>query len=447
MPDRRTVLRAAAAGAAAAVVSGCSGGRLPGFGPTVTVAVTWSGRELAAFRAVLDGLDGLDGLEPGYGVDLIPLGDDISTALGPNVARRPDVVMLPQPGLVRVHQDRLAPLSGVVDVAGWPYADVWKDLLLLPDRRGSGTTKLYGLPFKVAHKSAVWYRRSVFTEHGLRPPALWSEWLELNRVLTEKGKTPLSLAGADGWMLTDFFENVLLGYSPDAYQALTGENRRPLGDEPAVHETLRLLGGMWARHGALSGGATGSLVRQFGDAVVDVFGHGRAAMVVAPDFAEPLVRRFAVSWDDVDVFTFPEVDVDGDDNPVTGRARPLIVGGDVAVLSKGAGPDALDLVKRLTGEAAPLPWIRHTGGFLRAHRNTLVYEDHLHVLKKLASDLSNRPSDMRFDLSDQLAAIGGRGGLWRVLQDFLAAVGGRGDEVDVTAEADRAVRQLTELGR
>ena len=142
----RSSRRAFLGAAATLVVAGCSSDVL-GLRRSVRVAVSWSGQELRAFHKVLDGLGRLD-----YPVEVVPLGDDISTAFGARSTRRPDIVMLPQPGLVPRHLHDLEPIPD--DLADLGRARLWKEQLV-----HDGTT--YGVPFKTAHKSAVWYRPSV----------------------------------------------------------------------------------------------------------------------------------------------------------------------------------------------------------------------------------------------------------------------------------------------
>lgn len=401
MPSRRTVLRAAAA-AGLATTTGCTAtADVLGLRPTVKVAVSWSGRELRAFRDVLDAV-----VPDEYVVEVIPLGDDIASAFGPRAPRRPDVVMLPQPGQVRSLDD-LEPLPAELAAEPWPYAEVWRDLVL---RNGV----MSGLPFKIAHKSAVWYRRSVFAEHGERPPGTWQEWIELNDRLGRRGVAPMVLAAGDGWVLTDVFENALLGLSPETYRRLAQARPPRPSREPAVRDALRLTGELWAPPGALAGGVDRSLTQQFPDAVVEVFGYRRGAMVQAPDFAELIIREFAADRSDVGVFTVP---------PVTaGRPGPVVIGGDVAVLPAPAGEEAKDLIRRLAAPGATETWI-HTGGFLAANRDTPA-AGYSTELALLAGQLSG--GSTAFDLSDQLGALGGARGLHRVLHRFLTRVGGRG---------------------
>jgi alpha-glucoside transport system substrate-binding protein len=412
----RSSRRAFLGAAATLVVAGCSSDVL-GLRRSVRVAVSWSGQELRAFHKVLDGLG-----KPDYPVEVVPLGDDISTAFGARSTRRPDIVMLPQPGLVPRHLRDLEPMPD--DLAELGRARLWKDLLV-----HDGTT--YGVPFKTAHKSAVWYRPSVFRQVGVQPPRLWADWLTLNRTLTQAGVTPLSLAAGDGWVLTDFLENVLLGIAPTVYLRLaTAADPRP-SRQPEFAAALRLLGTMWSAPDALAGGVKRSLVQQFPDAVVDVFGHRRAAMVLASDFAEPVVRSFAADPDDIGVFTFPPLD--------PGAPAPVVVGGDVMVLPKPTTEDARDLVRHLAAPTAADPWIKE-GGFLVDGRVSGYSPE----LTRLAEQLARPGEQLQFDLSDRLGRLGDINGLWRVLTDFLTQIGGRGAAV-VPEAIDAAMSELREL--
>ncbi|MEV8374174.1 ABC transporter substrate-binding protein [Kribbella sp. NPDC056861] len=415
MPTSR---RAFLGASAALLAAGCSSTPdVLGLRRSVRIAVSWSGQELRAFHSVLDNLGRLD-----YPVEVVPLGDDISTAFGPRSARRPDLVMLPQPGLVAQHREDLESMPE--DLADRSRARLWHELLV-----ADGTT--YGLPFKTANKSAVWYRPSVLAKAGLQPPTQWSEWLAVNRALSESGIRPLALAAGDGWVLTDFLENVLLGSSPSAYQALaTAAHPRP-SEQPAFAAALRLLGTMWSAPGVLAGGVERSLVQQFPDAIVEVFGHHRAAMVVASDFAEPVVRSFATDPDDIGMFTFPPMS--------PGGPAPVVVGGDVMVLPKPTSDDARDLVRRLAAPAAVDPWIT-AGGFLADGRTTGYSPE----LTRLAKQLVAPTASLQFDLSDRLGRLGDINGLWRVLTDFLVRIGGRGSDV-VPEAVEAALAQLKKV--
>jgi alpha-glucoside transport system substrate-binding protein len=371
-----------------------------GLGDAVRVAVSWSATELAAFRSVLAGR----GVED---YELIPLGDDIDAALGARTTGRPNVVALPQPGQVARNLDNLEELPA--DIWHAEYDRIWEQL---PGR--------FALPFKLAHKSVVWYRTALFAEHGLKPPSTWEEWLALNdsiignRELRARGVAPLALGGADGWMLDGFFENILLRNFETTYDALAAPHHDPqLWASTEVRTVFEMLGTIWGRPGALPGGPRRALVQQFPDAVLEVVRHDRAAMVVAPDFAESVIRRFTEGQDEVDTFTFPAM---------RGNRGPLIAGGDLLVLTRPASQQARDLIRYLGTATAPVPWIRDTGGFIAANPDTEP-RFYSRTLKKLARELRNPTMRIRFDLSDQLGAAGGRAGLQSVLQEFLQSLG------------------------
>lgn len=418
---RRAILGAAAGGGAALALAGCGAADALGLRHPVRVAVSWSAAELQAFNAVLDGFGRL-----GYDVEVLPLGDDIGAAFGPRTALRPDIVLMPQPGTVIANAGRLAPVPPALRTGRWPYAPVWDFL----------RPAALGVPFKMAHESMVWYRRSVFARYGVSEPRHWSDWLGVNARLASAGVPPLAVAAGDGWMLTQTFDNVLLGAAPQAHRGLVDGTLRWTDD--GVSRAFRLLGRMWAAPGTLAGGVNAALVRQFPDAVVAVFGHQRAAMVVAPDFAEGVIRQFAPDLADVGAFPFPLVDGDPLDPVPVGGATRTVIGGDIAVLTAPASAHAQDLVIRLAGAKAPLPWITGHGGFIAANLDTpRTYRP---VVAQLAGQLTEPGRDLVFNLSDELGALGGREGLWRVLQDFLVRVGHGGPGAVPDAARDAAAR-------
>lgn len=459
--DRRTFLRTSATLPLAATVSGCAADELLGTRNAVRVAVTWSGAELEAFRDVIDNLRGLDMTHLGltrpmdYAVDLIPRGDSIAAAIGARGTVKPDVVMLPRPGLVNRYRDDLEalPREGNAQLSKrvWPHQDRWRQLL-----SDSDTGQMYGLPFKVAHKSAVWYRKQLFAEHGLTPPRSWWELLGLvdqlvrNDELRRAGIAPLALGAADGWVLTDVFENILLALHDDTYKLLlefhpdpNSESVRRWNDHHVVEALVR-LGRLWGRRGVLSGGLDRSLVSQYPDAVQEVFAYERAAMVVAPDFADLIIEErygaepSARRRDEVGVFQFP---ADSRSGP-----PPVLVGSDIAVLPAPASAPAKDFVMRLSHRGAALPWIHHARGFIAANPRTNARYSAQSA--RLARDLeelrdpetSTQEGEQRgrlaFDLSDQLEAVGDRDGLWRALDRFLLDIGDRYDEIDTSALRD-----------
>jgi alpha-glucoside transport system substrate-binding protein len=391
----------------AGVTAGCGElARTAGLDDYVRVAVSWSSAELAAFASVLDRRTVTD-------YELIPLGDDIGAALAARTAGRPDIVAVPQVGHVAANLANLAPLPDGV----WhdEYRKIWPG------------GQRFALPFKLAHASVVWYRKEVFARHGLSTPATWDDWLALNEKIVDIGMAPLALGGADGWLLAQFFENVLLRTFEDTFDALTRPHRATLWKSADVRDAFEMVATMWGRAGALSGGADRALVQQFPDAVLEVCRYGRAAMVPAPDFTESVIRRFAAEPTDFDTFTFPSRD---------GADTPYAVSSDLLVLTTPASGAAQDLLRFLATPAAPVPWIRDTGGFIAANPFTDI-DFYSPTLRRLA--LALRDHEIRFGLADQLGRLGGSEGLQRVLQELLRAVAAGDSPRDVASAACAAM--------
>lgn len=421
MVSRRAMLRA---GVVLPLVAGCAPG-LAGDPDSVRVAVAWSGGELAAFREVLAGFDA------GAGVQVVPLGDDIDTALGSGGRAAPDIVMMPQFGRVGANaaRGRLRPVADELWQPRERYAEYWRRMLFHDG-------KPFGVPFKASAKSLVWYDREAVARYGLGDPAAWTvpDWIRAAADLSGAPVRLLALAGADGWVLTDSFENMLLAESPDDYDDLAANPPPRRWDRRAVRAALTHLGALWGVPSAR--GIGHALTRQFPDAVREVFDHRTAVMVAMPDFAEPIVRRclrHAKRSDDVVGTTwFPPVRPGGN--------RPRIVGGDVAVVTARAKCAADRVVAALAGPAAPNPWITGYGGFLGPNQETTVtYSPHLAAA---AAELRAEPV---FELSERVGVMGGRDGLWPVLVDFLEDVGDGAGPVD--AAVDRAVRALDDAER
>ncbi|MGK8558069.1 ABC transporter substrate-binding protein [Nocardia gipuzkoensis] len=427
MGTRRAVLQA---GLVIPLAAACAPDLLLGSADAVRVGVSWSGAELAAFHAVVDEL------HLGFDVEVIPLGDNTDTAFTAGGRSAPDVVMLPQAGRVLelAEKRELRPIAETVwtDDLGTRYSDHWQRLL----RDGS---RSFGVPFKAADKSLVWFDRQQFAAYHLGDPAEWtlSDWVNRMEVLAQSPIRLLALAAADGWVLTDFFENVLLAESSRIYGGLASKSGRDWNN-PAVRAAFGHLGVLWGHRHAFPGGVGVALTRQFPDAIRDVFQHRRAAAVVAPDFAEPIVRSGVRAsgrkvGDVVGVAPFPSVtDVAG---------RPKIVGGDVMVVTREASGRADELVEKLAGARAPLPWIERYGGFLAPNLRTVA--EYSPLLARSARELNTRSA---FDLSDRIGAVGGREGLWRVLTEFLISVGD-GAYTRVAESIDRAIAALDAFER
>lgn len=375
-------------------------------GETVEVAAVWSGTEQARFQDVLDAF----AEETGATVRFTSTGDDIATVVGTRIegGRPPDIAILPQPGLLAdlADRDALQPAGDeVAELVDANYAPIWREL-------GSVEDELYGVWFKASNKSTVWYNTAAFDDAGVEPPETWDDFLTAAQTLADSGVAPMSIGGADGWVLTDWFENVYIRTAgAESYDRLA-RHEIPWTDA-SVTEALQTLAEFWGKPNFLAGGTSGALGTGFDESVPSVFTDPPgAAMVYEGDFVGSIIDADteAQVGEDADFFPFPSID--GSDPSVVG-------GGDVAVALTDR-PGAKALLQYLASPAAAEVWVRQ-GGFTSPNREVDVdlYPDE--VSRRLAESLVEAET-FRFDLSDlQPAAFGGTPGqgMWKLMQDFM----------------------------
>jgi ABC-type glycerol-3-phosphate transport system substrate-binding protein len=418
---RKAQLAAAAAVATLAAVAGCGalagcgdqnattpiGSLIDLTGKTVEVAATWSGTEQENFQRVLDEFARRTHATVRYTSG----GNDLAVMLNSRLAggAPPDVAFIPQPGVVAELARRgvLKPITG--DAAASVranYSDAWQ-------RLGTIDEILYGIYFKVANKSVVWYRTDKFDEAGVEPPTTWDELKDVSKTLSEAGITPIVAAGGDGWVLTDWFENVYLRVGGAENYDKLAKHQIPWTD-PSVVQTLQLLADYWRTPRYVQGGPTGAIQVTFTQAIADVFGERpKSAMLYEGDFVASEINKLnkVQVGTGAKFFHWPAIN----------GSRPAVVtAGDQVVAFKDT-PEANALLTFLASpEAAAI--MAAKGGFLSANKNlaATAYPDD--TTRSLADAVVNAEL-LRFDLSDltpQAFGGGSNAHMWVLLQDFLS---------------------------
>ncbi|MDX3694603.1 ABC transporter substrate-binding protein [Streptomyces europaeiscabiei] len=379
-------------------------------GQTVSVAGVWSGSEQKNFQKVLDAFTEKTGAKTQF----VSTGDNVSTVVGSKIegGNAPDVVMVPQVGVLQQFAGNgwLKPLSTTTQKSvGANYASVWKDY-------GSVDGTLYGLYFKAAHKSTVWYSPDALDQAGVQPPKTYDEMLKAGRTVSDSGLAAFSVAGQDGWTLTDWFENVYLSQAgPEKYDALAAHKLK--WTDRSVVDALTTLGELFQDKQLLAGGQKGALNTDFPGSVEKVFGpEPEAGMVYEGDFVAGVAKdQFGRKiGEDADFFPFP---------PVGGGEAPVVSGGDAAVVLKdGKNTKAgMALLEYLATPEAAAVWAG-TGGFLSPNKKLDLTSYGDDVTRTTAKSLIAAGDSVRFDMSDQApASFGGTKGAgeWKILQDFL----------------------------
>jgi hypothetical protein len=270
--------------------------------------------------------------------------------------------------------------------------------------------KLYGLIFKGSNKSTIWYNVHSFSTAGVQPPKDWPALLSAAKTLKASGTPAYSIGGADGWTLTDLFENVYLRQAgPAKYDQLT-THKIPWTD-PSVKTALKTMADILGDTSNIAGGTSGALQTDFPTSVNNVFKNPpKAAMVIEADFVPGVATVKAKPQTDYNVFTFPSIN---------GSAPSVVGGGDTVMMFKDT-PASEALISYLaTPEAAEI-WTK-LGGFSSPNKNVpaSAYPDP--ITRATATALA-KASTLRFDMSDlQPASFGGTVGQgeFKDFQDFL----------------------------
>jgi len=369
---------------------------------SINVLAVWTGAEGEAFQAVLDGFTEKNpDVKVSYKSAKDP-GQVLATSV--EGGNPPDIAALPSPGLMKDFASRgaLKEIDFVKDAITENYAGSWLDL-------GTVEGKLYGLFFKGANKSTVWYNVAVFEDAGVEPPEDWDAFLEAADTLKASGVAAYSLGGADGWTLTDLFENIYLRTAgPEKYDQLA-DHEIPWTD-PSVKEALTEMGKVLGDTENIAGGTSGALQTDFPTSVTQVYSTPpKAAQVLEGDFVGGVIAAETKAKPETgfNVYAFPEI---GDSGQV------VVGGGDVMVMFKD-NPAARALIKYLATPEAGQIWAEK-GGFSSPNKNVdeSVYPDE--ITKKTAIDLA-QAEVFRFDLSDLQPAAFGGDAMFTILQDFL----------------------------
>ncbi|MFF5716058.1 ABC transporter substrate-binding protein [Streptomyces buecherae] len=381
--------------------------RLPRLdGQKLQVTAVWTGTEQENFSKVLAEFERRTGAE----VSFVPSGDDMSAYVGSKVAggQPPDIAMLQQVGVLREFAAKkwIKPIgeAGQAQLRK-NFARGWQDL-------GSYEGTPYGVYFKVSNKSLIWYNTRAFDYAGAREPGTWKELIEQARLVSDSGVQPVSVGGADGWTLTDWFENIYLSQAgPEMYDKLSTHEIK--WTDPSVTRALTTLAELFGDEDLLTDGKEGALRTEFPQSVAKTFAGGepRAAMVFEADFvAANVADAGAELGTDAKVFPFPAV----------GAKAPVVTGGDVAVALKDTKA-AQALLTFLASPDAAAVWARE-GGLISANTQLDLATYPNPELRGIAEALVKAGNDFRFDMSDQApASFGGKPaqGEWKALQDFL----------------------------
>ncbi|MEO1056124.1 MAG: ABC transporter substrate-binding protein [Actinomycetota bacterium] len=324
----------------------------------------------------------------------------------------PDIAVIPQPGFV----DELA-AGGVITplgddtVAGIEanYPNAIVDLI-------GDEVELFGVPFRLAMKSLVWYRPDVFEANGWTTPNTMDELADLVDTIDDTaGITPwcigLEAGTSTGWPATDWVEDLVVrNVGTIVY------NRWARGEvsfaDPRIEASFGQFRELALEGTRAVGGLTGVVETAIDDAVDPLFDdEDGCALYKQADFAvQWMPDGTTIGADgDVDWFVMPPV--------VDGTVAPVVVGAD-QVVQFTTSDDIEGLMAYLAGPDAGASWAA-AGGFI-SPKSTITADDYADATDAELTVLIQQEPPLVFDASDQMPVDVGSDLLWAQITDWVA---------------------------
>ncbi|HEX3453533.1 MAG TPA: extracellular solute-binding protein [Gaiellaceae bacterium] len=349
-------------------------------------------------------------LYPKVHINYKPNGNNNPTVLTTAVAggHPPDMADIAQPGLIQqfVNQKALKPISYAAGAINANFGPAWTKL-------GTFNGKLYAVVFKAANKSLVWYNVPAFKTAGVKAPKTFAGLLQIAKTLKASGTPAYSIGGAEGWTLTDLFENIYLRtFGPTKYDQLTAHKIK--WTDPSVITALNTMAKILGDTSNIAGGTSGALQYNFNDSVTNAFSSPpKAAMVFEADFVGGVIASStkAKPKTGFNTFTFPSI------TPKYSSA--VEIAGDLIVTFRD-NPAIEAFVKFLTTPAAAAAWAKSGGFGTGNHKmSPSVFPD---AITRATEAPILTAKAVVFDMSDeQPASFGATAGQgeWGIFQTFL----------------------------
>lgn len=398
-------------------------------GSTVSIQSQWVDAEEDAFTGALAAFSERTGIEIAYeGVS------DHETVLTVRVegGDAPDIAQVAQPGLMRSFAEagNLVALDSYMnlDQLNQDYSSAWTDLAKAGD-------ETYGVFYKAATKSIVWYPVAAWEAAGYVPPTTFDELRALeDQIIADGNGAPWCISiehgDASGWVATDWIEDTLLRTADTAtYDAWTN-HEIPFND-PKVLEAADVVADIFFSEGSAWGGNTAINATFIGDIPTFMFTdpapecwmHKQASWISDffgkdPDTEENLYEPGV----DAKFFYYPSIKGD----------QPVLGSGDMFIQFNDR-PEVRAVVEYLATAEAAQGWAT-SGGFISPNGSvpTDWYTDYASAEQ---AKILAEATALRFDASDIMPAEVGAGTFWAGMVEWIAANGENTEEVFADIEA------------
>lgn len=318
----------------------------------------------------------------------------------------PDIALFPQTGLMRNVQE-LGGLQPIGDIIGEDYASSVGEAIV---ELGTIDDTLYGVLYRLNVKSLVWHPVPQFSDMGYQAPETWDEMLQLTEQIAQDGEVTapwcigIESSGATGWVITDWFEDLMLQtHGPEVYDQWV--NHEIPFTAPEVQQVGEMFAELAFTEGWVLGGRQGIVTTPFGDAPDPMFEEPpacllhRQAQFITSFFPEDIQEDVPGN---AGFFPFPDVEGGFE-------GEPLLIAGDIATLLTD-DPAAQSLIQFMATPKSGEAWAQ-AGGFISPHPDfdSSNYPNQIFVD---IADLVQEADAIRFDGSDAMPGAVGAGSFW-----------------------------------
>lgn len=331
----------------------------------------------------------------------------------------PDVALFPQPALLAefAAQGLVRPLPA--ETAAAQRAAY-----------GEGVTAtfdgdLYGVWFKAAVKSLVWYRSDTFAARGYEIPGSWSDLVQLTEQIEANGTTPWCLSmesfTQSGWVGTDWIEDIVLRQQgPDFYDDWV--DGVVSFEDDAIVAALETFGDVVHTPGRVAGGVNRILNTPWQRAQDPMFDEEPGCLMHRQaSFQEVHLPESAVLGENTNVFPLPNVD---------GSEPPVLVAGNLAAAFDDRSDVAL-LMEFLGTPEAGRVWASR-GGFTSPHPDFQT-EWYTSEFDRRIGEVLRQARTVRFDGSDLMTPAVGTGTFWSGMLTFVRTANARAAAAEIQA--------------
>ncbi len=329
-----------------------------------------------------------------------------------NASDKPDIAILPQPGVVAnvVKRDAAFPLDDVLDMDALEES-------MFPGLVDAGTVdgEYYGLQVNASVKSIVFYPKKAWEEAGYPTPESLDELADLTEQIKSDGGTPWCLGifseGSVGWPATDWIEDLVAQTAgADVYnQWVDGEVKF---DSPEVREAATWFEDTVLAEGNVLGGRRGVASTDFGAAGNPMFDAEpgcwmlKQGTFITGFFPDNVQQNLD---EEVGVFAFPPAEA--------GSEKYVVGGGDLATML--SDDEDTQEVMKLLAESDIGDEAAKSGAYISPHvsADPNAYPNEI---MRTAYTSATEADGFLFDGSDQMPGEVGAGTFWSEMTSWVS---------------------------